>query len=69
MGMVHLQEPNTVILYRRVGQVELELIQSSGNRSFLPRLPDQPIFYPVLTEEYALQIAREWNAKYNDPKV
>ncbi|HXX15293.1 MAG TPA: hypothetical protein VEJ47_10370 [Candidatus Eremiobacteraceae bacterium] len=28
-----------------------------------PRLPGQPIFYPVLNEEYAVQIARDWNAK------
>jgi hypothetical protein len=25
-------------------------------------LPEQPIFYPVLSEEYATKIAREWNA-------
>ncbi len=31
-------------------------------RSFPPRLPEQPIFYPVLTEEYATKIARYWNA-------
>jgi hypothetical protein len=30
-------------------------------RGFPPRLPDQPIFYPVLSEEYATRIAREWN--------
>ena len=30
-------------------------------RAFPPRLPDQPIFYPVLTEEYATKIARDWN--------
>ncbi|TIP39596.1 hypothetical protein [Mesorhizobium sp.] len=30
-------------------------------REFPPRLPDQPIFYPVLTEAYAVQIARDWN--------
>ncbi|MGH9496179.1 MAG: hypothetical protein ACRD3B_14365 [Candidatus Sulfotelmatobacter sp.] len=23
----------------------------------------QPIFYPVLSEEYAVQIARDWNTK------
>lgn len=28
---------------------------------FPPRLPDQPIFYPVTTEEYAVKIARDWN--------
>lgn len=30
-------------------------------RAFPPRLPDQPIFYPVLNEDYAVQIARDWN--------
>jgi hypothetical protein len=24
-------------------------------------LPEQPIFYPVLSEEYARKIARDWN--------
>lgn len=51
----------TITLYRPVGQKELELIAASGYREFPPRLPDQPIFYPVLNEEYARQIAREWN--------
>jgi hypothetical protein len=32
-------------------------------RAFPPRLPEQPIFYPVLTIEYARQIARDWNTK------
>jgi hypothetical protein len=49
------------ILYRPVGPKELELIAASGFRSFPPRLPEQPIFYPVLNEEYAIQIARDWN--------
>jgi hypothetical protein len=30
-------------------------------RRFPPRLPEQPIFYPVLSEEYAVKIARDWN--------
>jgi hypothetical protein len=30
-------------------------------RAFPPRLPEQPIFYPVLSEEYAVKIARDWN--------
>jgi hypothetical protein len=45
-------------LYRPVGRKELELIASSGFRAFPPRLPAQPLFYPVLNEEYAVQIAR-----------
>ena len=55
-------------MFRPVGQQELELIQKTGNKEFPPRLPEQPIFYPVLSEAYATQIARDWNAKYNDPK-
>jgi len=51
----------TTILYRPVGPKELELIAATGYREFPPRLPEQPIFYPVLNEEYARQIAREWN--------
>jgi hypothetical protein len=51
----------TTILYRPVGPKELALIASSGYCEFPPRLPEQPIFYPVLNEEYARQIAREWN--------
>ena len=53
---------NTITLYRPVGPRELVLIEASGFREFPPRLPEQPIFYPVLNEEYATQIAREWNA-------
>jgi hypothetical protein len=54
---------NEITLFRPVGPKELELICASGNRAFPPRLPQQPIFYPVLNESYAVQIARDWNAK------
>lgn len=57
---------NTVTLYRPVGSKELELIEASGFRAFPPRLPDQPIFYPVTNEAYAVQIARGWNTKVGD---
>jgi hypothetical protein len=53
----------TVVLYRPVGAEELKLIEASGFRAFPPRLPEQPIFYPVTNEEYAIQIARDWNTK------
>jgi len=53
----------TTELFRPVGQKELALIEASGFREFPPRLPDQPIFYPVLNEAYAIQIARDWNVK------
>ncbi len=48
-------------LFRPVGPRELALIETSGWRTFPPRLPDQPIFYPVMNEAYATQIARDWN--------
>ena len=54
---------STVTLWRPVGQTELDLISQSGWCRFPPRLGDQPIFYPVLEEEYAIQIARDWNTR------
>src|SRR5579872_422081 len=54
---------STTTLYRPVGLKELDLIQQLEWRGFPPRLPEQPIFYPVLNEEYARQIARDWNVK------
>jgi hypothetical protein len=53
----------TATLYRPVGPHELALIEASGWMEFPPRLPGQPIFYPVLNEEYATQIARDWNMR------
>jgi hypothetical protein len=51
----------TVTLYRPVGPEELELIRKAEWKRFPPRLPEQPIFYPVVQEEYAKAIARDWN--------
>jgi hypothetical protein len=53
----------TTTLWRPVGPAELALIRESGMRRFPPRLPDQPIFYPVTTEDYAVKIARDWNVR------
>ena len=52
-----------MVLYRPVGLNELKLIAQTGFTAFPPRLPEQPIFYPVLNFEYAEQIARGWNTK------
>lgn len=52
---------DTVTLWRPVGPEELKLIRKSGMRAFPERLPEQPIFYPVTTEDYAAKIARGWN--------
>src|SRR5690606_20954703 len=50
-------------LWRPVGAKEPALIEASGWKAFPPRLPEQPIFYPVLNFDYAEQIAREWNTR------
>jgi hypothetical protein len=55
--------PQTITLYRPVGSKELELIAQTEFLAFPPRLYFQPIFYPVMNEEYATQIARDWNTK------
>ncbi len=54
---------NTVMLYRPTGPKELALVEASGYTRWPPRLPEQPIFYPVTNEAYAIQIARDWNVK------
>ncbi len=51
----------TTSLYRPVNDVELALIKDLGYKGFPPRLPEQPIFYPVLNEAYATQITKSWN--------
>ncbi len=53
----------TRLLYRPVGLFELLLIRASNYTIFPPRLPAQPLFYPVLSFEYAEQIARDWNTR------
>jgi hypothetical protein len=52
-----------VTLWRPTGPEELALVEASGWQEWPPRLPGQPIFYPVLNEEYATMIARDWNVK------
>ncbi|MFJ2784502.1 hypothetical protein ACIRQY_00505 [Streptomyces sp. NPDC101490] len=55
----------TTTLWRPTGPEELALVEESGRRAWPPRLPEQPIFYPVLDEEYAVMIARDWNVKHS----
>lgn len=57
-----MTEPvSTMTLWRPVGPEELALLAASDWRAWPPRLPEQPIFYPVLNEDYAIRIARDWN--------
>jgi hypothetical protein len=48
-------------LYRPIGFQELVLIANTNFLKFPPRLPSQPIFYPVLNLDYGIQIAQDWN--------
>lgn len=62
-SLYYNDQDETITLFRPVGPKELALIEESGWQVFPPRLPEQPIFYPVLNEAYAKQIATEWNVK------
>lgn len=50
-----------VTLYRPTGPDEIKLVAASGYKRWPPRLPEQPIFYPVTNAAYAHTIARDWN--------
>lgn len=64
LGGVGMMTPmSTVTLWRPTGHAELALVEESGWTAWPPRLADQPIFYPVLNEDYATRIARDWNVK------
>jgi glyoxylase I family protein len=56
----------TVTLYRPTGSKEIDLVRDSGFKKWPPRLPEQPIFYPVTNEEYAIKIACDWNVKESE---
>ncbi len=58
-----MRQAPTTVLYRPVGRGEYELIRNSRFREFPPRPAGRPIFYPLLTKEYAAQIARDCIAK------
>jgi hypothetical protein len=62
-AVAHISD--TVTLWRPTGPEELALVEASGWREWPPRLPGQPIFYPVLNEEYAAMIARDWNVPHS----
>ena len=57
--------PATTTLWRPTGPTELDLLRALAWRAWPPRLPEQPIFYPVLDEDYAIKIARDWNVRYD----
>ncbi len=49
---------DTVVLFRPVGEKELALIRESSYRAFPPRLPEQPISYPVVHKDCATGSAK-----------
>jgi hypothetical protein len=53
----------TTLVYRPTGPRELALVVANGYRRWPPRLPEQPIFYPVTNEQYAVEIVTRWNIK------
>ncbi|MEF3119483.1 hypothetical protein [Streptomyces chrestomyceticus] len=55
----------TTPLWRPTGPKELDLVRELNWCAWPPRLPEQPIFYPVLNEDYAVRIARDWNVKHD----
>ena len=63
IAAVEARHDLTVTLYRPVGPAEMAAVESSGFTSWPPRLPDQPIFYPVTNEAYAARIASDWNVR------
>ncbi len=56
-----------MILFRPTGLRELQLVRDLAWKGWPPRLPDQPIFYPVTTQSYADKIARDWNSVLKAP--
>ena len=54
------QKAETTTCFRPAGKAELDLVKAAGFKRWPPRLPDQPIFYPVTNEQYAIEITK-WN--------
>ncbi|MFF0106609.1 hypothetical protein [Streptomyces hirsutus] len=55
----------TTTLWRPTGPKEPEPLRESGRRAWPPRLPEQPIFPPVLDGDYTIRTARHWNVKHD----
>jgi hypothetical protein len=58
-----VSDEELVELWRPTGPEEMQLVRDTGSTRWPPRLPEQPIFYPVLNEDYAVRFARDWNVK------
>jgi hypothetical protein len=58
-----VSDEELVELWRPTGPEEMQLVRDAGLTRLPPRLPEQPIFHPVLNEDYAVRIAGDWNMK------
>jgi len=58
-----MSDEAVVELFRPTGRNELALVAASGFKRWPPRLPGQPIFYPVTNARYAREIAEKWNVR------
>jgi hypothetical protein len=47
----HAQVSETTILFLPIAAVEMRLVREANDLAFPPRLPEQPIFYPVMNDE------------------
>jgi hypothetical protein len=54
---------DVVVMYRPTNEAELALVKARAYKQWPPRLPEQPIFYPVTNEQYAIEIAERWNVR------
>ncbi len=57
----------SLTLWRPAGLAELRQVAASGWRAWPPRRPEEPLFYPVLSQDYATRIARDWNSRQPAP--
>jgi hypothetical protein len=63
--MKNIFHVETITLWRPTGKEELDLVETSNWKQWPARLAEQPIFYPVLNRDYAMKIARDWNAQFS----
>jgi len=52
-------DDDAIAVWLPVSPEQLRLIRQAGMRALPP--PGQPMFYPLLSEEYAQRMARDWN--------
>lgn len=52
----------TITMYRPCGPKEMILLEENDFKAWPSRLTEQPIFYPVTNEKYAIEI-NQWNVR------